>query len=88
MLFHDRRPGIGGKKSHLQLLGTCGKDSYSVGAGEYSVREFQAQRTDFHGEARPRRLLMDFHAQIPWLLNDEPFGSTRSLASQFVVTRQ
>jgi hypothetical protein len=88
MLFHYRRPGIGGKKSHLKLLGTCGGDSDSVGAGECSVREFQVQRTDFHGEARPGRLLMDFPAQIPWLLNDEPFGSTRSLAIQFAVIRQ
>jgi hypothetical protein len=71
-----------------EIIGNVRGDSDSVDAGEYSVREFQAQRTDFHGEARPERLLMDFPAQIPGLLNDEPFGSTHSLASQFAVTRQ
>jgi hypothetical protein len=51
------------------------------------VREFKEQRTDLHDGAQPGRPLIDVSAQIPLLLKDEPFSSTRHLARQLANTR-
>jgi hypothetical protein len=65
-----------------------GKDSYSLGAVKYWVREFKAQRTDLHDEVRPGIPFIDVSAEIAQLLNNESFQLTCHLAPQFAVTKE
>jgi hypothetical protein len=80
VIFSYCRQGKGGKKIHHKLSDVYVKDSYSLGAVKYWVREFTADRTHLHGEVRPGRPLIEVSAQIGRLLNDERFSSTRHLA--------
>jgi hypothetical protein len=52
------------------------------------VREFKAQGTDLHDEARLGRPLIDVSAQIARPLNDEPVSSTCNLVRQLVITKE
>jgi hypothetical protein len=65
-----------------------GKDSYSLDAAKYWVREFKRQRTELHDEVRRGRTFIDVSAQITRLLNDGPFNSIRHLARQSAVTKE
>jgi hypothetical protein len=88
VIFYYCEQRKGGKNIHHKPSDVYGKDSYSLGAVKYWVREFKAQRTDLHDEVRPGRPLIDVSAQIARLLNDEPFSSTRHLARQLAVTKE
>jgi transposase len=88
VIFYYCRQGEGGKKIHHKLCDMYGKESYSLGAVKYWVREFNAQRTDLHDEVRPGRPLIDLSAQIVRLLKDEPFSLGRHLARQLGVTNE
>jgi hypothetical protein len=87
MVFYDGRQGKGWNKIHYRLSGVYDMSLYSLGAVEFWVREFKAQRTDLHDEVRPGRPLIDVSAQITRLLKDEPFRSTRRLTRQLAVTK-
>jgi hypothetical protein len=65
-----------------------GRDSSSLGAVKYWVREFKTERTDLHDEVWPGRPLIDVSAQIARLVNAEPFSSIRHLARQLAVTKE
>jgi hypothetical protein len=80
VIFYYCRQGKGERKIHHKLSDVHGKDSDSLGAVKYWMREFKAQRTDLHDEVRPGTLLIDVSAQIARLLNEEQFSSTRHLA--------
>jgi hypothetical protein len=53
VIFSYYRQGKGGKKIHQKLSDASGKDSYSLGAVKYWVRESKVQRTELHDEVRP-----------------------------------
>jgi transposase len=80
VIVDDCRQGKGGKKIHHKLSDVYGKDSCSLGAVKYWVREFKAQRTDLHDTVRLGKPLINVSAQIARLLNNEPFGLIRHLA--------
>jgi transposase len=88
VIFYYCRQGKGGKKIHHKLSDAYGKDSYSLGATKYWVREFKSQRTDLHDEVRPGRPLINVSTQITRLLNEEPFSSTLHLALQLAITKE
>jgi transposase len=88
VIFYYCRQGKGGKKIHHKLFDVYDKDSCSLGAVKYWVREFKERRTDLHDKVRPGRPLIDVSAQIARLLNDEPFRSSHHLAWQLAVTKE
>jgi transposase len=88
VIFYYCRQGKGEKKIHHKLSDVYSKDSYSLGAVKYWVRELKAHRTDLHDEIRPGRSSIDVSVQIARLLNEEPFNSTRHVARQLAVTKE